>query len=412
VQFSPVALVGASGALRERVYYDAYGLPRSLSPADQNADGVVDSQDSSLLLGNWGSIGGTYGAQGDIDRDGDVDSADYALLSGAWGQAAPPKGELSAFSNQIGFHGHRYENVAGLYTMRFRHHSPGLGRFIERDPIGYVDGANLFEFVSGAPTYWVDPMGLCPDYPYGQHPYFPKDIIPGKVPFPGRELYEDGGGPAESGGAGGGAGGANGGQGTNQAAPGAETSPVGAGDPTIGEEPGFGGPTEQKLPWWKVVLEAGTYVPVVEYVAGTVLAGHYAYNGQWQSAGLSVGGMAPGPGGYAADIARAARLAGAAKKLGLGTRKAGGTIYEVPGAATSSGRDYIGRHNGPNPAKTRRSADGRDRSQAKVIDRYDKRNTSEGRQREQRAIDNKGGVKKLDNKRNEVAKRKPQPGSP
>jgi hypothetical protein len=79
-----------------------------------------------------------------------------------------------------------------------------------------------------------------------------------------------------------------------------------------------------------------------------------------------------------------------------------GTIYEVPGEGTSSGKPYIGRHNKPDPAKTRRSPDGRDRSQAKVIDRYDANDVMEGRIKEQRAIDQRGGIKNLDNKRNEI----------
>lgn len=80
-----------------------------------------------------------------------------------------------------------------------------------------------------------------------------------------------------------------------------------------------------------------------------------------------------------------------------------GTIYEVPGDATSSGKPYVGRHNKPEPDKTRRSKDGRDRTKAKVIDTYDANNTQEGRVKEQKAIDDRGGVNNLDNKRNEIA---------
>jgi RHS repeat-associated protein len=80
-----------------------------------------------------------------------------------------------------------------------------------------------------------------------------------------------------------------------------------------------------------------------------------------------------------------------------------GTIYVVPGTGTKSGRPYVGRHNKPNPAKTRRSNDGRDRSQAKVVDKYPANDPQAGRAAEQQQIDKRGGVEKLDNKRNEVA---------
>jgi len=81
-----------------------------------------------------------------------------------------------------------------------------------------------------------------------------------------------------------------------------------------------------------------------------------------------------------------------------------GSIYKVPGSATKSGKPYIGRHNKPNPAKTRKSNDGRDRTKAKVIDKYDPNNVQEGREKEQKAIDDHGGVNNLDNKRNEIKK--------
>jgi RHS repeat-associated protein len=84
-----------------------------------------------------------------------------------------------------------------------------------------------------------------------------------------------------------------------------------------------------------------------------------------------------------------------------------GTIYKVPGSATASGKPYIGLHNKPNPAKTRKSKDGRDRTKAKVVDTYNASDTQEGRTKEQQQIDQNGGVSNLDNKRNEIHKEPP-----
>jgi RHS repeat-associated protein len=91
---------------------------------------------------------------------------------------------------------------------------------------------------------------------------------------------------------------------------------------------------------------------------------------------------------------------------GAGATKGGGTIYRVPGSGTKSGKPYIGRHNKSNPAKTRQSNDGRDRSQAEVVDTYNASNPQEGRAKEQQQIDQNGGVQSLDNKRNEIRKDK------
>jgi RHS repeat-associated protein len=78
-----------------------------------------------------------------------------------------------------------------------------------------------------------------------------------------------------------------------------------------------------------------------------------------------------------------------------------GVIYEVSGKFTKSGKPYIGRSNKWSVRK-KFSADGRDRSQAKIIGRYDTKKPKAGAVAEQKAMNKKGGVSKLDNKRNEI----------
>ena len=60
------------------------------------------------------------------------------------------------------------------------------------------------------------------------------------------------------------------------------------------------------------------------------------------------------------------------------------------------------------PQETRESNDVRDRKKAEVIDNYDSNNTTEGRQKEQKAIDDNGGVNNLDDKRDEIKKDLPR----
>jgi len=56
--------------------------------------------------------------------------------------------------------GGRYDSTTGLYNFRHRDYSPTLGRWMQQDPIGYIDGANLYQAMLGAPIGNVDPMGL------------------------------------------------------------------------------------------------------------------------------------------------------------------------------------------------------------------------------------------------------------
>lgn len=82
-----------------------------------------------------------------------------------------------------------------------------------------------------------------------------------------------------------------------------------------------------------------------------------------------------------------------------------GCIYCVNGDKTESGRDYIGSTDDMDQRKKDKS-DGRDRTGARIVDTYPKGDRDSRRAKEQQAINDRGGVDKLDNKRNEIAPRK------
>jgi RHS repeat-associated protein len=49
----------------------------------------------------------------------------------------------------------------GLLYMRARYYDPEVGRFINKDPIGFAGGdLNLYAYVSNNPVNWIDPFGL------------------------------------------------------------------------------------------------------------------------------------------------------------------------------------------------------------------------------------------------------------
>jgi RHS repeat-associated protein len=55
----------------------------------------------------------------------------------------------------------------GLMLMGHRFYDPGLGRFLNRDPIGFAGGLNLFSYGGNNPVTFTAHTGLSPDWTAG-----------------------------------------------------------------------------------------------------------------------------------------------------------------------------------------------------------------------------------------------------
>ena len=75
--YLPVEIDPGDGASFEAIV--RLSLPGEDSPADLNADGVVNGADLSILLGDWGGAG-----IADLNGDGTVDGADLSTLLAEW----------------------------------------------------------------------------------------------------------------------------------------------------------------------------------------------------------------------------------------------------------------------------------------------------------------------------------------
>lgn len=67
--------------------------------------------------------------------------------------------QQSQIGNTVTYTGGRYDAESGLYEFRRRYYHGELGCFISRDPIGYIAGVNVYEYVGDNPMNSVDPLG-------------------------------------------------------------------------------------------------------------------------------------------------------------------------------------------------------------------------------------------------------------
>jgi RHS repeat-associated protein len=110
----PIMLTDSSGSVIERYEYDAYGAPR-VYEGDNGSGGEAGNLRSVSTVGN-------------------------------------------PFLHQ----GLLYLDPMGSYQNRYRQYHPDLGRFMQRDPIGYASGINLYEPLSASPYIFRDPDGQMP----------------------------------------------------------------------------------------------------------------------------------------------------------------------------------------------------------------------------------------------------------
>jgi len=116
VNMNVVALVNDSNEVVERYLYDPYGRTSVLH-------GVKDAAGTDTSASEWNFRG-------------------------------PNK-----FDNELGFCGYWHDFRNGFYHVRHRAYYPNRG-WLQRDPLGYVDGMSLYEYCAGRPIAGVDPDGL------------------------------------------------------------------------------------------------------------------------------------------------------------------------------------------------------------------------------------------------------------
>ncbi len=186
---SPTAAVIAENGtptVVERYVYDIHGQSFTTSPegcrrADIDCDGLIGAADLVLVRNAYTDVaseaqgarenicgGGTDG----LEPDDVIDEQDLVCVrdelgkgvtglyaDSATGDDDPFTGDLPKPTQKLGLHGLPIDESTGLVYARARYYHPTLGRWMARDPKGYVDGGNLYEAFGSNHARFADPMG-------------------------------------------------------------------------------------------------------------------------------------------------------------------------------------------------------------------------------------------------------------
>jgi RHS repeat-associated protein len=85
---------------------------------------------------------------------------EYAPYGAATALTPSWSSTTDAYNWIYGYQGGRLDSATGLINLRHRDYSASLGRWLQPDPAGYVDGASLYQFVRSDATKLFDPSGL------------------------------------------------------------------------------------------------------------------------------------------------------------------------------------------------------------------------------------------------------------
>jgi RHS repeat-associated protein len=118
--------------------------------------GFTDENNNAFffLTDALGSVRDIVDSTGTVVQQYEFDERGNHVISPMSGGPASPKtfvGGLSVNDDTTD---------GGLYLMGARHYDPSLGRFLNRDPIGFAGGLNLFSYGGNNPTTYVDHTGL------------------------------------------------------------------------------------------------------------------------------------------------------------------------------------------------------------------------------------------------------------
>ncbi|MBC8873387.1 MAG: RHS repeat-associated core domain-containing protein [Planctomycetes bacterium] len=125
-----------------------------LRDRDTDSDTTLDERLYAMQDANW-NVASIASPTGSIEeRFGYSPYGVSAVYDASFGSRA-----TSNYDWEVRFAGYRFDVIIGCYQVRNRVYIPAFG-WIQRDPMKYTDGINLYQYASSNPLSDVDPLGL------------------------------------------------------------------------------------------------------------------------------------------------------------------------------------------------------------------------------------------------------------
>ena len=157
----------------KRRVFDGMDVVQERNAQNQVTAQLVRDGNISGILSRTTAVGASfygYDGNGNVTLLTDASGADVAHYRyDAWGNTLEAVGPRAS-ENPYHFSTKEVHAASGLYDFGYRFYSPGMGRWINRDPLGEAGGVNLYAMVGNSPVNGVDEYGLDP-YPC-THPNF------------------------------------------------------------------------------------------------------------------------------------------------------------------------------------------------------------------------------------------------
>ena len=186
--YNVLGVVSEAGRLVERYEYTPYGqrnvYSHAIIPGDVDGDGFVGTNDLGAITGNYDqNVEGPNDA--DLSGDGRISSPDLQIVLANFNKGISTGNNndplvthtrlqsarftshglaslgpaLCEVGHQGLFHDEEFGSQGGLIHNRARTLHPSLGRFMQRDPLGYVDGMNILLIGASNPINYLDAGG-------------------------------------------------------------------------------------------------------------------------------------------------------------------------------------------------------------------------------------------------------------